>query len=347
MLATIASGCNRGSRYGSGHDFAPAPPPLSDVRLAQDDVVPVPPYSPYSYMETYPLRVGDEIQFTLSVNPQVQGGAYRLHVNDQLAVEYLHEPPAERRVRTMRVLPNGTIDLPIIGAVEVAGKAVDEVKQTVTEAAKKFYRHPQIAISVTEAAGSAEELRRAFSSGFTNQSLTVVVNPDGTINLPVIGTIHVFGRTLPDLRDEVNRQYAEHVPGVRVWPHLVRRAPDQVFVLGEVRQPGRVLLDRPTHVSQVIAQAGGWNLGAELREVVLIRYREGDPQAVMLDIHSAVRHDLRPRCVDLTDDVLLADGDIVIVPKDSLQNVDDHIRRVFTDGIYGILPIPGLRTQSN
>ncbi len=134
---------------------------------------------------------------------------------------------------------------------------------------------------------------------------------------------------------------------MRVWPHLVRRAPDQVFVLGEVRQPGRVLLDRPTHVSQVIAQAGGWNLGAELREVVLIRYREGDPQAVMLDIHSAVRHDLRPRCVDLTDDVLLADGDIVIVPKDSLQNVDDHIRRVFTDGIYGILPIPGLRTQGN
>jgi hypothetical protein len=93
-------------------------------------------------------------------------------------------------------------------------------------------------------------------------------------------------------------------------------------------------------VSQVIALAGGWNLGAQLHEVVLIRYREGSPESVLLDLHHAIRQDKRPRCVDLTDDILVADGDVIIVPKDHVQNVNDFVRRVFAEGAYGVLPIP-------
>ena len=339
VLAAAVAGCVRCCKYGTGHDFYPVPPSKSEVTLS-NQIVPIPPSSPYSPLESYPLRVGDQIQFTLSVDPKAQAGVYRIGVNDQLVIEYLHEPGPDNRARTMRVLPNGTIDLPLIGPVAVADKTVDEVKNELNRLASKYFTHPQIAVTVSEHSAPAEELRKTFSSGFTNQSLTVVVNPDGTINLPEIGTLYVFGRTLPELRDEANRLYNERVPGVRVWPHLTQRAPDHVYVLGEVRKPDRYLLDRPTHVSQVVAQAGGWNLGAQLHEVVLVRYREGSPEAVLLDLHHAVRQDHRPRCVDLTDDILVADGDIIYLPKDHVQNVNDVIRRVFAEGAYGVLPIP-------
>ena len=337
-LGLAAGGCRMGSKYGTGESFRPVPPPQNEMRPT-GFAPPIPASDPYSALETYLLRVGDEIQFTLSVDSEVREGSYRLLVHDLLTVEYLHEPVADRRARTVRVLPNGTIDLPLIGTVAVAGKSVEEAQKELNERAGKYYRFPQIVIAVSETSGRAEELRRAFTSGFSNQSLTVVVNPDGTINLPEAGTLRVFGRTLPDVREQANDLYARLVPGVRVWPHLTRRAPDQVFVLGQVKTPGRYLLDRPTHVSQAIAQAGGYLLGSELHAVVLIRYREGCPRAVKLDLHSAIHQDYKwGHSVDLKDDILLADGDVIVIPRDAIEDTDDIIRRVFTLGLYGVVP---------
>lgn len=341
LVICAALACKKNSWNARSREFNPVPPPQNELDTGSP--APLAASAPFAPLDSYPLRVGDEIAFTLSVDPLASVGAYRLRVNDQIAVEYMHEVVPERRARTVRVLPNGTIDLPMVGTVNAEGLTVDELTRDVNERAKKYYRFPQITFAVTETAQRAEELRRAFTSGFNNQSLTVVVGPDGTINLPEAGTIHVMYRTLPEVRNQVQDLYAQLVPGVKVWPHLTRRAPDQVYVLGQVTTPGRFLLDRPTHVSQAIAQAGGWLLSAQLHEVVLIRYREGCPQAVLLDLDAAIRQDFRPRRVDLTDDILLADGDVVIVPRDKVQNTNDFIRRVFTEGIYGIIPIPQVR----
>ena len=337
-LAWVCCGCRHELRDETGPFSFDVPPPQSEDYWQGEDtaIVPSPPYAP---LTDYLLRPGDRIAFTLSVDPKVHGGTYRLMIHDQLTVEYQHEPSsAGDRVRTMRVLPDGSINLPQVGRIEAAGKTVDQVTREANERAKEFYRHPQIVITATEALGLAEELRKTFSSGFTNQSLTLVVSPDGQINLPEIGTVRAFGKTLPQLRDEVNRRYGRAVPGVDVWPHLIERAPDQIFVLGQVRNPGRYLLDRPTHVSQVIAMAGGYNLGSELSDVILIRYREGAPRAWKLNLHVAIWQDLSAGDVILTDDILLADGDVVVLPRDRVQNMNDFVRRVFTEGVYGLIP---------
>ncbi|HID23493.1 MAG TPA: sugar ABC transporter substrate-binding protein [Planctomycetaceae bacterium] len=293
---------------------------------------------PYSAYEQYPLRPGDRLEFTLSVEPHTQQNGYRLMPGDELSVEYRHEPTERRAVRRMKVLPDGSIHLPELGRVEAAGKTVGELTAEVNRLARRFYKHPDIAIWATETMGRAEELRRAFSTGFTNQSLTAVVGPDGTIDLPVIGRVYVFGRTLPEVTDEVNRRYAELVPGVSVWPRIVQRAPERVYVLGQVDNPGEYLLERPTHVSQLIAMAGGYTLGSELRRVILIRYRSGRPMVRELNLHDALWQDTRAGRVDLSDDIILADGDVIVVPRDHIQKGDDLIRRVFTEGIYGLLP---------
>ena len=68
---------------------------------------------------------------------------------------------------------------------------------------------------------------------------------------------------------------------------------------------------------------------------------------MLLDLHTAIHQDYPPRRVDLTDDVVLADGDVLIVPRDKVQNANDFIRRVFTEGIYGVLPIPPLHSNGN
>ena len=86
---------------------------------------------------------------------------------------------------------------------------------------------------------------------------------------------------------------------------------------------------------QAIALAGGWNVGANLRQVVI--FRRGDDwrlMATMLDIRGA----LYGKYPCPADEVWINDSDIVVVPKAPIRVFDDYIWLVFTQGLWAIVP---------
>jgi polysaccharide export outer membrane protein len=94
-----------------------------------------------------------------------------------------------------------------------------------------------------------------------------VIGADGQIMLPTIGAVPVAARSFQEVeRDLMNAYRRELVdPTVRLTP-LVR-----VAVLGEVRQPGLLLID-PTHtVSDVLARAGGLSTSANPKKIMIQR----------------------------------------------------------------------------
>ena len=112
-----------------------------------------------------------------------------------------------------------------------------------------------------------------------------------------------------------------------------------VYVVGEVKSPGRFTLEAPTTAMQAIALAGGWNNGGNLRQIVVFRRTEDWRLiATKLDLRGALLGE-RP-CP--ADEVWLRDSDIVVVPKSSILRADDFIELVFTRGIYGVLPMQGI-----
>ena len=145
----------------------------------------------------------------------------------------------------------------------------------------------------------------------------------------------VQGLTLGELKRELDQRYAAEVEGIEVTPVLLQRAPRHVYVLGEVRTPGRFLLDGPTTIMQSIAMAGGWNVGANTRQIVV--FRRGDDwrlMATMLDLRGA----LYGKMPCPADEIWLNDSDVIIVPKSPILVADDFINLVFTRGIYGVAP---------
>ncbi len=101
------------------------------------------------------------------------------------------------------------------------------------------------------------------------------------------------------------------------------------------RKPGKFSLDAPTTVIQAIAMAGSWNIGANLREVVVFRRdSEWRLMATRVNVRPAL-YNSRDLCAD---DIWLRDSDIVIVTKCPLQVMDDYINLLFTRGIYGVVP---------
>ena len=106
-------------------------------------------------------------------------------------------------------------------------------------------------------------------------------------------------------------------------------------MLGEVKLPGRYVLEGPTTVMQAISMGGSWNVGANLKQVVV--FRRGDDwrlMATMVDLQGA----LAGKCKCPAGEIWLGDSDVVLVPKSPILQADDFINLVFTRGIYGVMP---------
>ncbi len=213
------------------------------------------------HVPTYRLRVDDSLEFTYRVDRDRIPNGYKLNIGDELLIESATIPDLRRE---LLVLPDGTISLPLLGQVAAAGMTVAQLQEALEQAFQKHYETPAIAITPLAINSKLEELRFTLvgRSGFGAEYCRARVTPEGTIQLPAVGSVPAQGLTLDEFMIELNERYAEHIEGMQVVPVLRERAPRSAYVLGEVRKPGRIALNAPTTVMQAISMAGSWTVGA-------------------------------------------------------------------------------------
>ena len=291
------------------------------------------------HVPEYRLRVDDSLEFIYRLTRIESSGPYELNVGDQIRVESLIDPNLDR---DLVIQPDGSITLRMLGQVRAARRTVDELRADLEERYKKYYKVPAITVTPLQVNTKLEDLRASVDSRYGNtggQTQLAQVTPEGTVQLPAIGSVPAQGLSLDELKQEIDERYAQVVDGIEVTPRLVERAPRFAYVVGEVRNPGRFVLEAPTTAMQAIALAGGWNNGGNLRQIVVFRRTdEWGLIATKLDLRGALLGE-RP-CP--ADEIWLRDSDIVVLPKSSLLRADDFIELVFTRGIYGILPVQGI-----
>ncbi|MBI2823589.1 MAG: polysaccharide biosynthesis/export family protein [Planctomycetia bacterium] len=287
------------------------------------------------HVPEYRLRVDDQIFLLFRLTTDATTKPYELTVGDIIRVESLTSDDLSREVI---VQPDGTISMRLLGQVKVAGRSIAEVRDDLEEQFKKYVRDPSISIAPVKLNSRLEELRASIDArqGFGGQSREVRVTPEGTIQLPGIGSVPAQGLTLMELKREIDTRYLTLVSGFDVTPLLQNRAARYIYVVGEVKTPGRYELVGPTTIMQSIALAGGWNVGGNLDHVVVFR-RDSCWQlmATKVEIHHAL-FGKRP-CP--ADEIWLRDSDIVLVPKRPIKVLDDSIELIFTRGIYGAFPM--------
>jgi polysaccharide export outer membrane protein len=304
--------------------------------------VPWSPYGPGEYagpprtapLSEYLIRARDVIEFVYRLTRERSSAPYKLEVGDVVNVEFLRD---ETLSRELTIQPDGMITLPYVGPVLAADRTAEQLQKTLIERFEEFYKTPLIVVTPTQVSTRLEDLRAAVDRRFGRggQAFATTVTPEGTIQLPGIGSVRVQGLTLPEVKREIDERYDTIVGGIEVSPILVERAPTFVYVLGEVAAPGRYNLDAPTTAMQAMALAGGWNVGANLRQIVVFRRAEDwRLVATMLDLRGAV-YGKRPLP---SDEIWLRDSDILLVPKSPILVFDDAVNLVFTNGFYSILP---------
>jgi polysaccharide export outer membrane protein len=141
-----------------------------------------------------------------------------------------------------------------------------------------------------------------------NLTRTVVVLTDGKIYFPLIGEIEAGGKTVAQLKQELEKKLARFVSDTGVTVEVKQSNSMIIYVIGRVNVPGRQLLLANTNVLQALAMAGGLNPFAEKREIKVFR-QEGEKTVMYpfnYDDVSEGRH--------LETNVYLKRGDVIIVP---------------------------------
>jgi polysaccharide biosynthesis/export protein len=136
---------------------------------------------------------------------------------------------------------------------------------------------------------------------------------DGTLGLPIIGSVKVADLTLDQATALIARQYAPFIVEPIVTLSLLSARPINLAVSGEVNRPGTysvVLLHGrqfPT-VTEALELASGITRAADLRQVQVRRISQGRAQVFTLDLLSLLENG------DIVQNMMLRDDDTVIVP---------------------------------
>lgn len=80
-----------------------------------------------------------------------KGDVYQLRSGDTVVVSVWREEALQREVR---VLPDGSITLPLVGRVEVAGLGTPEVEQRIAAKLKDFIPDPNVSVVITGIEGN-------------------------------------------------------------------------------------------------------------------------------------------------------------------------------------------------
>lgn len=232
----------------------------------------------------------------------------------------------EEMTRTTTVQPSGTITLPLLGEVPVAGLTVSEVQKKLTTLLERdFLVNPQVEVKVREfqsqfviVLGEINSPGRKPLRGKTRLIDLLVdaggFKPNASGDVTITrreGTFEGGGDTM-HLRigsgamsplDRVNLE----VP-LRDGDMINVAAKQQVTIEGEIARPGRYTIDGETTVTAAISQAGGLTrFGSDDVKIRRINHETGKVEILEVDLKS-IRNGRKT-------DVILQPNDVVTVPR--------------------------------
>lgn len=161
--------------------------------------------------------------------------------------------------------------------------------------------------------GSAPELSR-----------TLTVGPDGRIVMPMSQPVMAAGRTFTQVQASLSTELGKQLrdPSVSVTPRAY--APEQIYVGGQVGQPGTYTINNRIGALEAILMAGGTRSTAKAKQVAVLRRA---PNGGMMMRSVNIRGGLK-NIADYNDTIQLRRGDIVFVPATTLAEVGQFVQSV-------------------
>jgi polysaccharide biosynthesis/export protein len=238
--------------------------------------------------------------------------------------------------KSYTVSPDGYLDLPLAGQIEVAGKTVEQAEGALKGKLSKFFNDPQISLTVTDFRSQPVSVLGSVKTPGVVQlqgekRLLEVVSLAGGTTVDADSTVILTRRAewgpipLPDCaKDPTGSFYTARTDlqalaqarnpeqNVQIFPNDVIEVPKarMIYVLGEVTKPGGFILHQDEKVSavQALSMAGGPTPMAGMGSARILRAPNNGPN------RQEVRLNLRAALDGKSEDLLLRPEDILYVP---------------------------------
>jgi polysaccharide export outer membrane protein len=147
-------------------------------------------------------------------------------------------------------------------------------------------------------------------SVWQNTELTklIIVLPDGKISFPLIGDLMAAGKTVAQLKKELEEKIIRFVPDPVLSVLVNQVSSMHIYVIGRVNRPNRFVLNTNINVLQALSLAGGLTPFAERNKIKIYRGEKDNTQIFKFSYDDFVKGN------NLTQNIRLKRGDVIVVP---------------------------------
>jgi polysaccharide export outer membrane protein len=139
----------------------------------------------------------------------------------------------------------------------------------------------------------------------------VRVNTDGTISLPLIGSVSIGGMTLAGAQARIESKLSEYLVSPQVSLFIEDYGNKTIFVMGEVAKPGSYPIPTESRMTllEAISTAGGFTPIAAQDRARVLRYVNGASVTYTINTKEITQQGQKDK------DMVLIPNDIVYVPQ--------------------------------
>lgn len=195
------------------------------------------------------------------IAPAALAQSYKVQPGDVLQMEVLEDPSLNR---SLLVLPDGTVSLPLVGAISATGQTVEALRSSISATlAPKFAAPPTVFLSVGQLNPMTQAVTTARATAAAN-SITAGTMTTGPA----------------------------------------------IFAMGEFIRPGKLPLTKGTTLLQFLAESGGMTKFAATKRIQLHRVDSKTGRETVYNFnYKAVQAGAAAPVI------VLRDGDVIVVPE--------------------------------
>ncbi len=271
---------------------------------------------------------------------QIDSG-YEIQGGDQIAITIDDDPTM---AQTLTVLDDGTIDLPLAGAIAIGGLSPAEAAHAIALRLREYMVRPRVVVQIVKEGllevtvlgdvknpgkyelRSQGRLLDAIAAAGGISDIETGLYPDARISTPGGGDVatislqNLIGNGDTSLDVRLDQGAIVYVPG---------RMAFTVQVLGAVDKPGIIVMHEGDRLSMAIAAAGdSRQSNADLNRIALTRhFANGSVGTYRVNLYPALERG------DERYDVLLKPGDVIFVPEANGRTTGEGV----IDGILYVL----------
>jgi polysaccharide export outer membrane protein len=140
-------------------------------------------------------------------------------------------------------------------------------------------------------------------------SRDILVDANGKVSIPLIGSIQAAGLTAEELARKISHALSRYVTNPKVDVFLKQSMAKQLGISGQVTLPGSYPYRTNMHLLDVISLAGGFLPSANRKQVRILRRSGVERKIIPVDADAIMANEA------VNKDVLLEPGDLVEVPR--------------------------------